>query len=653
MNIQKTAVLGSGVMGSAIAAHMANAGVPVLLLDIVLPGKGRNELAEKAVARMLEAKPSPFTHKNKAKLITCGNLEDDLGKLSDADWIVEAVKEDLAVKQGVYKKIDAARKKGSVVSSNTSTIPQHVLLDGMSDALKSDFMITHFFNPPRYMRLLEMVMGPKTRRDAFQSIEDFADIRLGKGVVECKDTPGFLANRIGVFWLMVGLLEAMRLNVTVEQADAVMGRPLGIPKTGVFGLFDLIGIDLMPLIAKEMLETLPKDDAFRTLYSEPDLVKKMIADGYTGRKGKGGFYRLNKAEDGKKIKEAIDLKSGEYRTQQKPQLASVEAAKAGMLALLSHADIGGQYARAVMLKTLAYAASLLPQISDDVLSVDNALKWGFNWKFGPFEMIDKIGSDALIALLSQEKIDVPPVLAGAAGKTFYKTEGAKRQYLTLKGSYADLPSKTGVWFLADKKLAAKPVKKNGSASLWDIGDGIACVEFTSKMNSFDPDVLSMLEQSVEIVKKDFKGLVIGNDADNFSVGANLGFILYGANMAAWPLISDVIKQGQRAMMSLKYAPFPVVGALSGMALGGGCETILHCDAVQAAHRSLYRPGRSRRRRGPRLGRLHRDAAAPRWRNPRRRPCEGRHAGGLQGVRAHRHGEGFHFRRGSARQQGPE
>ncbi len=542
MTIAKIAVLGSGVMGSGIAAHIANAGIPVILLDIVPQGAAnRNMLTEKAVEKQMAATPPGFTHKSKVKLVTCGNLEDNLDLLKDVDWIIEAVLEKLEVKQNVYRKIDAVRKKGSVVSSNTSTLPLHVLLKEMPEAFQQDFMITHFFNPPRFMRLLEMVPGPKTRKEAYDEIRKFADIKLGKGVVDCKDTPGFIANRIGVFWLMTGLLDAIRLGISIEDADAIMGRPLGIPKTGVFGLFDLIGIDLMPLIAKAMLATLPEKDAFRAIYQEPELVTKMIADGYTGRKGKGGFYRINK-ESGKKIKEAIDLKTGEYHPVRKPSLESIAAAKAGVGALMAHPDLGGQYARCVMGKTLSYAASLLPEIADDILAIDNTMKWGYNWKFGPFEMLDKIGVANYVKSHEQKKIIVPPFLSGAQGKVMFQATGSVRMYYTLKGEYAPLPRTEGIWALADRKLGKRPLIKNASASLWDIGDGIACLELTSKMNSVDPDILTMIEKSTEAVKKDFRGLIIGSDADNFSVGANLAFILYAANMAAWPMISDVIRE---------------------------------------------------------------------------------------------------------------
>jgi len=577
MAIAKVAVLGSGVMGAGIAALIANANIPVVLLDIVPEGaENRNILAEKAVEKLLANNPSGFTHKNKAKYITTGNLSDHLDHLTDVDWIIEAVLEKLDVKQDVYRKINTVRKTGSIVSSNTSTLPLHVLVEGMEGDFASDFLITHFFNPPRFMHLLELVAGKQTRTDAYAEIEKFADVKLGKGVVKCKDTPGFIANRIGVFWMMTGLLEAIRLGISVEDADAIMSKPLGIPKTGIFGLFDLIGIDLMPLIAKSMLATLPERDLFRTLYQEPDLIKNMIANGYTGRKGKGGFYRINK-ENGKKIKEVINLATGEYAVEQKSSLASVKAAKDGVSALINHADKGGEYARLVMSKTLAYAASLIPEIADEILAVDNTMKWGYNWKYGIFELIDKIGAETLINVLEAESIAVPALLHT---RPFYKVEGNQRLYLHEK-TYQPFPQKAGIWSLADKKLGNKPVLKNASASLWDIGDGIACLELTSKMNSVDMDVVGMIEESIEKVKKDFSGLVIGSDNDNFSVGANLSLLLFAANMADWALISDIIKRGQHALIGLKYAPFPVVSALGGMALGGGCEIVLHSDAVQA------------------------------------------------------------------------
>lgn len=584
ITIRKVAVLGSGVMGSGIAAHMANAGIPVLLLDIVPAGaENRNVLTEKAMERMLATNPSPFVHKSRAKLVTCGNLEDDLNKLADVDWVVEAVLERLDVKQDVYRKVDAVRKPGCIISSNTSTLPLHELTKGMPATFTRDFMITHFFNPPRFMRLLEVVASPTEAKEAAAAIERFADETLGKGVVHCKDTPGFIANRIGVYWMMVALFEAMECGIRVEEADAVMSRPVGIPKTGVFGLFDLIGIDLMPLIARSMLATLPEKDAFHTLYREPELISKMIKDGYTGRKGKGGFYRVTKGEGGKKTKEVLDLKTGEYRPEKKAQLASVDAAKAGLKALVASPDIGGQYAAKVLLKTLHYAASLIPEISDDIVSVDEAMKLGYNWKYGPFELIDRLGDKTtsgtafFAEALKRQGLSVPAIITAAAGKPLYD----QRQHMTLAASYASAPAKPGVLMVSDLKAAGKPVLKNASASLWDMGEGIACLELTSKMNSIDPDILELIVKTIGKVKQDFKGLVIGNDGDNFSVGANLGVFLMAANVGAWGQMGEAIKAGQNAMMALKYAPFPVVSALSGMALGGGCEMVLHSNAVQA------------------------------------------------------------------------
>jgi 3-hydroxyacyl-CoA dehydrogenase len=573
MTIQKVAVLGSGVMGSGIAAQVANAGIPVVLLD--MPG-----LAEKAVEKQLANKPPGFAHKKFAKLITTGDFDNDLKKLADCDLIIEAVLERIDIKHDVYKKVASVKNPDAIVASNTSTLPLHDLTAPLGDDFAKHFMITHFFNPPRFMRLLEVVQGKVSDSD-FKRVCDFGDITLGKTIVVCKDTPGFIANRIGVYWLMLALYEAMRLGVTVPQADAIMGRPLGIPKTGVFGLFDLIGIDLMPLIAKSLLGSLPETDAFRKLYKEPELVTKMIADGYTGRKGKGGFYRINK-ENGGKVKEVIDLKNGSYAPQTgKVSLESIDAAKAGLKALFTHKDIGGDYVRGVMLPFLHYTASLVPEINDDISAIDEAMKKGYSWKYGPFEMIDKLGVDFVIEQFTAAGLSIPPILEKVKGGTLYKIESGKRSEFSVAGQYKVVIPPSGSLMLSDIKLTAKPILKNASASLWDLGDGIACFEITSKMNSVDPDILSLIEKSVELVKKDFKGLVIGNDGDNFSVGANLGFVLMAANLAAWTQIADVIKGGQHAMMALKFAPFPVVSSLSGMALGGGCEIVLHSNAVQA------------------------------------------------------------------------
>lgn len=587
MSINKVAVLGAGVMGSGIAAQVANAGFEVILLDIVPEGANdRNAIAAGAVQKMLKTQPAPFMDPRNHRLISVGNLEDDLARLEQADWIIEAVLERLDVKRDLYKKVDAVRKKGSIVSSNTSTIPLASLLEDMPESFRRDFLITHFFNPPRYMRLLELVAGPATRDDAAREVREFCDRALGKGVVECKDTPGFIGNRIGVYWLQCAVLEAMAQGLTVEEADAVAGRPLGIPKTGVFGLMDLVGIDLMPHIMVSMDGLLDADDPMREYFDVPDLIKKMIADGFTGRKGKGGFYRLQR-DGGRRIKQAIDLASGEYRDATEAKLESVEAARSGgARALMEHPDKGGAYAWRIMAKTLSYAASLVPEIADDVVAVDEAMKLGYNWSDGPFELIDRLGADWLAARLRDEGWPVPELLERIGTGSFYRIGDGRRQFFGTDGAYHDIVRAEGVELLADIKLGAQPLAANGSASLWDVGDGVACLEFHSKMNAIDPDIVAVIGKALEIVPGTFKGLVIYNEAANFSVGANLGLVMFAANTAAWDDIEATVRAGQQAFKALKHAPFPVLGAPSGMALGGGCEVLLHCDAVQA-HAETY------------------------------------------------------------------
>ncbi|MFM2045795.1 MAG: hypothetical protein RLY86_4371, partial [Pseudomonadota bacterium] len=471
MQIKKAAVIGAGVMGSGIAAHIANAGIPVYLLDIVPnavkeQGGDRSVVAKTAIEKMLKTDPAPFMHKKAAGLVTPGNIEDDLEKLADADLIIEAVLENPKIKHDLYKKLDAVRKDGSVVSSNTSTIPLNILLEGQSERFAADFMITHFFNPPRYMRLLEVVKGPKTRDDAFDAVSRFCDVVLGKGVVPCKDTPGFIANRIGTYFMQAAVNEAMELGLTVEEADAISGKPMGLPKTGTFGLIDLVGLDLMPLIAKSLLSTLPQDDDYRRIYRSSPVIEKMIADGFTGRKGKGGFYRQQKAADGRRLREALDLATGQYRKQERAALESANSR--GLKALVEHGDKGGQYAWRVLSQSLTYAASLVPQIADTVVEVDEAMRLGYNWKFGPFEMIDQLGTGWFAEKLAAEGKEVPALLKTAAGRPFYRVEGGKLQFLGTDGDYRDVKRPDGVLLLSDVKRASKPVAKNGSASLWDI-----------------------------------------------------------------------------------------------------------------------------------------------------------------------------------------
>lgn len=587
MTIRKACVIGAGVMGSGIAAQIANAGVPVLLLDIVPKDAGdRSAIAKGAIDKLLKADPAPLMSKAAANLITPGNIEDDLGQLADVDWVVEAIIERVDLKQALYKRLEGKRKAGSILSSNTSTIPLSQLIAGLPETIARDFCITHFFNPPRYMRLLEVVGGPSTRPEAIAAISEFGDVMLGKTIVHAKDTPGFVANRIGVYWMQAAVTGALDLGLSVEEADAVMGRPIGAPKTGIFGLLDLVGLDLMPHVDQSMAGSLKPDDPYVTLRRDWPLLTRMIADGYTGRKGKGGFYRLN-TEGGGRVKESIDLKTGAYAPSTPARLESADAAKGGLRALVTHQDKGGQYAWSVLSKLLSYTASLVPEIADNVVEIDQAMKTGFNWKRGPFEMIDQLGAQWFADKLQEERREVPKLLdAAAKAGGFYRLENDKPQYFGADGAYHDVKRPDGVLLLSDIKLASKPIARNGSASLWDIGDGVACLEFHSKMNALDQDSLGLLKQALDHVGKKMKALVIHNEAENFSVGANVGLALFAANVALWPMIEDLIGQGQAVYKAVKYAPFPVIGAPSGMALGGGCEILLHCAAVQA-HAETY------------------------------------------------------------------
>jgi 3-hydroxyacyl-CoA dehydrogenase len=562
MSIHKVAVIGAGVMGASIAAHLGNAGIPVYLLDIVPKPElsdNRNFIAETAVQKLLKAEPAPLMHKNNARLITTGNIEDHLHWLTDVDWVIEAVVEHPAIKKSLYAKLEAVCRDDCLISSNTSTLPLRLLTQDLPEHFKQRFMITHFFNPPRYMRLLELVTSPTTRPELITAVKEFADIKLGKECVTCKDTAGFIANRIGIYWLQCGLLEAINLGLSVEQADAAL-LSYGIPKTGIFGLLDLVGIDLIPSILSSMKQALSLEDAFHQVSELPPLVAKMISEGYTGRKGKGGFYRLN----AERVKEAINLQTGEYSVATRtPQ-----------------ADTSELYAWRVLSKTLNYAASLIPEISDDVVSIDIAMREGYHWQKGPFELIDSFGVAVFNDKLRADQQTIPPLLA--SNLSLYQADS----FLDLSGNYQPIPRAEGVLLLSDIKRKTSPVISNGSASLWDVGDGVACLEFHSKMNTLDRDSMALIQLSISKVKAEFAALVIHNEAKNFSAGANLNLLVQAIQHSDWAAVAELIQLGQQTYQALKFAPFPVIGAPSGLALGGGCEVLLHCDAIQA-HAELY------------------------------------------------------------------
>lgn len=620
--IKTVTVIGAGTMGSGIAAHLTNAGVRVHLLDIVpKDAKDRNMLAKGAVARMLKAEPATdpmnagFMDKENARLITPGNTDDHLeSAVAASDWVIEVVKEDLAIKQDLYARIEQCRKPDTIISSNTSTIPLEQLVSKSGESFRKHFLISHFFNPPRFMRLLELVRGADTDSRIFNTIRDFCDIRLGKNVIEANDTPGFIANRIGTYFLSRAIHATQDYNLGIEEVDAVLSRPMGMPKTGVFGLLDVVGIGLVPLITQSLKSNLPESDAFVREYREPTLLNRMLAEGRWGRNsGKGGFYRMNKLDNGARVKEAVDLTTGEYRTATTPKPASAAAGRNGPRAVFETDDQPGKLAWDVMRDTLIYAASLIPSISDDIQAIDAAMREGYDWKWGPFELMDKIGVEWFAERCEAEGIVLPLALAIMLdnGLTRFYTEEngqscrAMFDFDMFDAAYQPITPAKGVLKLADIKRTGRPVLSNRSANVWDIGDGVLCLEFRSKMNTIDPLILKMINDTIATVNNSngkYKALVIHNEEKNFSLGANLGlaevFLRVADHKVAKTLglsglirgglrsfIGELVYQGQAALKALREAPFPVVGAPTGMALGGGCEILLHCDAIQAGGES--------------------------------------------------------------------
>ena len=587
--IQRVAVIGSGVMGAGIAAHCANAGCEVLLLDIVKEGGDRSAIAKAAVQQMAKSNPEMLMHKGNVKLISAGNIEDDLDKLSEADWVIEVIVENLGIKTSLYASMSEHIGPDTIVSSNTSTLPRSELVEGMSSEMTSRFLITHFFNPPRYLPLLEVVTSPEVDDSVTERLCSFADERLGKRVIMCNDTPGFIGNRLGVYFIQRAFKATIDHGFTVEQADAMLGRPLGIPKTAVFGLMDLVGIDLSVHVIESLISHLPEDDPFHDIVGTgEDIIQEMIADGYTGRKGKGGFYRLNK-EGGKRVKEARDLTTGEYApADRKAAFPSARMGKQGLGPLMDYPDEGAAFVSDILLDSLAYAAHLVPDVTDDVHSIDSAMKAGFNWKRGPFEMMDSIGAASMVERLEASGRSVPAFLRTAADNGgFYSIEDGEIQRLSPDGSMVAVDRPESTLTVADLKRRGKPLKRNGSASIWDMGDEILLVEYHSKMNAMDPMNIEMLVNAVDLAESEgWKGIVIGNDGSNFCAGANLGLVLFAVNLAAWKDVEDFIAAGQDTYQAVKYCEVPVVAASAGMCLGGGAEVLMHCDAIQS-HAESY------------------------------------------------------------------
>ena len=576
MKIRRAAVIGAGTMGSGIAGHLANAGVDVLLLDVA-GAADRDSAAAGAIGRMRSQTPPPLMHPDYAARITAGNVEDHLGRVGDCDWIAEAIVERIDVKRDLYDALDRVRRPGSIVSSNTSTLPLSLLTGRMSEAMRADFCITHFFNPVRFMRLLELVRGPDTRPEVVEALARFCDVALGKGVVHCRDTPGFLANRVGVYALQAGLVEAAAQGVTIEEADAVMGRPMGIPKTGLFGLYDLIGLDLMLDVASSLAMALPPGDAFHAVAGGIPVTRDLVASGHTGDKGPGGFYR-----GGGEAREAVDLDTGEFRPAvRKAPEAATAGAHEGMRAMAEHPSPAGRFARRVLARTLAYAASLVPEVSDEVVPIDEAMKLGYGWSRGPFEMIDALGAGWFRDLLAAEDIPVPPVLDAAGDAPFYRTDGGRITHFVMGQGHRPLERAPGVVRLADLAALASPMLSNPTASLWDVGDGIACLEFHTKANALAPESMALMREALDKVAERHAGLVIHSDAPHFSVGFNLEFVRACIADRRWQALDEGLTAFQHTCRAAKHAPFPVVSAPGGMALGGGFEVLLGSDLVQA------------------------------------------------------------------------
>ena len=588
--IQKVAVIGSGVMGAGIAAHCANAGCEVLLLDIVPDGaEDRNSLSKTAIQKMHKSNPEMLMHKRNSKRITPGNIEDDLHLLEDFDWVIEVVIENLDVKRDLYSRLCDKIGPDTILSSNTSTLPRSKLVSELPRDISSRFLITHFFNPPRYLPLLEVVTSSEVDESVVTRFCEFADHRLGKRVTMCNDRPGFIGNRLGVYFIQRAFKATLELGLSVEQADAMLGRPIGLPKTAVFALMDLVGIDLIPHVTESLLEHLPDDDPFHKIAGTgEEIILNMIQDGYTGRKGKGGFYKLNK-DGGKKVKEARNLYTGEYQNaNRRAAFPSAKMGKRGISSLMDCNDDGARLVTEVLLDSLSYAAHIVPDVSDDIYSIDGAMKVGYNWKAGPFEMMDSIGVESMVQRLESSGREVPRFLSLAAERgSFYGMEDGEITRLTPSGEMVIVNRPEDTLTVADLKRRGKPLKRNGSASIWDTGDGVLLVEYHTKMNAMDPMNMEMLLNAVDLAEsEDYKGIVIGNDATNFCAGANLGLALFAANLAAWKDLEDFIGLGQDTYQTLKYCDVPVVAASAGLCLGGGAEVLMHCDAVQA-HSESY------------------------------------------------------------------
>jgi len=601
--IEKAVVLGAGTMGSRIAAHFANAGLPCILLDMVPPNLPvdasageRNKIVRAGFDAAKKSKPAAFFIATLAEKIAIGNFEDDLPRCAEADWIIEVVAENLEIKRKLLARVAQYRKPGAIVTTNTSGLPVHLIAESMSEEFQQHWAGTHFFNPPRYLKLVEVIPGPKTSREVVETLSEFCDRRLGKGVVVAKDTPNFIANRIGTFSMLNALRLMGSLGMTVEEVDACTGPAVGWPKSATFRTADLVGLDVLVHVVKNIYETAPNDES-REMYKIPALVEEMAKRGWLGDKTGQGFYKKVRGEGEKEIL-TLDVNTMEYRPRQKARFASLEMGKSiedtkerlravvGPLIEGQKGDKAQQFLWGALSEMCLYAARRVPEISENVADVDRALRWGFAWELGPFEIMDAIGVKAFAGQLQKEGRTLPPVIEkvlASGRKGFYESEKGTTTVFDVRSAAAKrVEEPKGVIILKSFKDADREVERNSGASLIDLGDGVVCCEFHAKMNAIGADLIAMLHKGLKRLETDFEAMVIANQAVNFSVGANLMLVLVGAQEQEWDELHMAVKQFQNINLAIKYAPKPVVAAPQGLALGGGCEVGLHASRIQAA-----------------------------------------------------------------------
>ena len=592
-------------MGSGIAAHLANAGIPSLMLDIVPPHLTdedrkkkisekdpafRNRFAAKGLEGIRKSRPALLYSQKDAGLISIGNFDDDLPKTAECDWIIEVVLENLSVKKALYDRIEKIWKPGMVVSSNTSGIAIAQMMEGRPKEFRRHFLVTHFFNPVRYMRLLELVPGEDTDPEIVSGIAEFGERRLGKGIVYGKDTPNFIGNRIGVFAMMYAMHAMKENGLSIEEVDKILGPAMGRPKSAAFGTADLVGIDTLLHVSDNVYQNLPGDPQ-RETFLPPPFVSEMVKRGWLGRKAKSGFFKMEGKGEEKKMF-VLDYEALDYRATTKVSFPSLDAAK-------GEEDVGGRirkviggddkaaaYAWKVLSESLLYAAKRIPEIADDVVNIDNAIKWGFNWTLGPFETWDAIGVAESVARMRQEGKTIPgnveKMLAGGATSFYRRRDGVLEFYDFAGGAYFPAPVSPDIIFLPALKNRNRVVKGNQGATLYDLGDGVLCLEFHTKMNAIDADIIAMMNEGVALAEKEFAGMVIANHAENFCVGANLMLVFLEAQNKKFDNIETMIREFQNACMRLRYSEKPVVAAPAGMALGGGTEICLGADRIRAA-----------------------------------------------------------------------